>query len=340
MRRERRGCSSARTPIALLFALLASPALHPLAPQRFMQLLGDDRAPPGRPHRHPRHRARQPGRVCGPLRAAAPRPRSRSLSRRCPRSRARAFMLALVIAFGLAFWLARRVRRAGDPPWLRRAAELAMLGLALALLAEIGGWTNLAALLGRGILASAIAALYVYAGASRSRRCSPTRSASPALHRSHLLDRNQAVLQRGVERGLRVARRGALALPRAEVARPAQLGGGSLRALLQAGVSVGALSLSIGWRARVRAHAAGRAAPGADRQRGARRGRLPAHQPAARHSRTRSPPWCATASTRSASCSPSPRRASSSASSRSCSAVSASASGSVCRTWSRTSPPV
>jgi small-conductance mechanosensitive channel len=156
------------------------------------------------------------------------------------------FMLALAIALGLAFWFARRVRRAGDAPWLRRTAHLAILGLALALLAGIGGWTDLATVLGRGILASGLAGLYVYAAVLALSALLAYALASPTLRRSHVVDRNQTLLQRRVERGLRWLGvglwlnllLGALGLRSAAAE--------ALRALLRAGVSVGALSFSIG----------------------------------------------------------------------------------------------
>ena len=119
-------------------------------------------------------------------------------------------------------------------------------GSALALLAEIGGWTNLAAVLGRGILASALAAVYVYAGVIALTALLTYALASPAFRRSHLIDRNQTLLQRRLERGLRWLGvglwlnlvLGALGLRSAAIE--------ALRALFGAGVSVGALSLSLG----------------------------------------------------------------------------------------------
>jgi hypothetical protein len=54
------------------------------------------------------------------------------------------FLLTMGTGFGLAFRYSRPVRLAGLAPRARHAANLAMLGVALALLAEIGGWTYLA----------------------------------------------------------------------------------------------------------------------------------------------------------------------------------------------------
>ena len=72
-------------------------------------------------------------------------------------------LLVLALAFGLALSLGRRLRRADGAPWLRRAAPVAVVALALALVAQVTGRSTLAALLGRGILASALAGLYTYA---------------------------------------------------------------------------------------------------------------------------------------------------------------------------------
>src|SRR5262249_41043269 len=155
-----------------------------------------------------------------------------------------AFMLSLAIA--LAIWFAKRVRRTGDAPWLRRAAQLAILGLVLALMAEIGGWTALAAVLGRGILASTLAAVYIYAGVIALTALLIYALASPTFRRSHVVDRNQTVLQRRLERGLPwlgVALWLVVVL-RAVGLRSAAVAG--LRTLLRASVTVGALSLSLG----------------------------------------------------------------------------------------------
>jgi len=121
-----------------------------------------------------------------------------------------------------------------------------MLGLGLALLAEIGGWTNLATLLGRGILAGVTLAVFVGAAVIGLEPVFVYLLSSPTLRRSHLFDRNTAVLQQRVGRGLRWL--GAV-LWLYVVLRAVGLQGwavDALRALLHEGVSVGALSLSIG----------------------------------------------------------------------------------------------
>jgi potassium efflux system protein len=191
--------------VALLFAFLATPALHPLAPRQFTQLLATVALLP-----------------------------------------AASFLLVLAIALGLGFWLKRRLHRAGDVPRLRRAADVAMVGLALALLAELGGWTNLATLLGRGIVAGAVAALYVYAAVIALEPLLIYVLTSPTLRRSHLFERNTAVVRHRVERGLRWLGAVLWLYIVLQAVGLRSSAGEALRALLQMGVSVGALSLSIG----------------------------------------------------------------------------------------------
>ena len=231
--------------IALLLVLLPSNALHPLAPRRFTQMLGLLALfPVARIVLHATERANLTAFVGlfvllfldRIALAVAPLPAIASA----------AFMLALAIALGLAVWFARRVGRAGEAPWRRRAAHLVIVGLALALVAEIGGWTNLAALLGRAIMAIAVTAVYVYAGVIALTALLSYALASPAFRRSHLLDRHQTHLQRHLERALRWLgvvlwlnlMLGALGLRGAAT--------DALRALLRAGVTVGELSLSLG----------------------------------------------------------------------------------------------
>jgi small-conductance mechanosensitive channel len=231
--------------IALLLALLPSTALHPLAPQRFVQLLAMTALfPVARIVLHATERANLAA-FAGLLvllfldritLALAPLPGLARVT----------FLLMLAIALGLAFWLGRRARREGSAPWLRRAASLVMLALALALLAGIAGRTALATLLGRGIIAGALAGLYVYAAVIALAALLDYALASSTLRRSHLVDHNQTLLQRRVERGLRwlgvgfwlYLVLGALGLRGAAA--------DALHALLGAGISVGALSLSIG----------------------------------------------------------------------------------------------
>ena len=231
--------------IALLLVLLPSSSFHPVAPQRFLHMLGlITLFPAARIVLHATERANLTAFVG--LFVLFFLDRIELAMAPLPAIASAVFMLALAIGLGLAFWFSRRVGRGGDAPWMRRAAQLVMLALALALLAEIGGWTNLAALLGRGILASAVTAVYVYAGVIALTGLLSYALASPTLRRSHMVDRNQSLLQRGVERGLRwlgvlywiYLVLGAVSLRNATFE--------ALRALLRASIEVGELSLSLG----------------------------------------------------------------------------------------------
>jgi len=231
--------------VALLLTLLASPQIHPLAPQRFMQVLA----------------------------IATLVPAARILMRATPYASGAAFaslffllladrlvlalaalpavtrvmtLITLAIGMGITAWFARRTQRLGASPWLSRSARCAVAGLALAFLAELGGWANLSTLLGRGLLAAITVAVYTYAAVLGLEPMLVHLLTSPTLRRSRLFDRQTERLQRSIGRFLRwlgvifwlylVLRAVGLQTTALE----------ALRALLHAGISVGALSLSIG----------------------------------------------------------------------------------------------
>ena len=154
--------------------------------------------------------------------------------------------LLLVAAFGLALWFKRSLHREGDSPWLHRALNLVILLLALALLAGLGGWSDLATLVGRGTLGSIYAALYICAVVVTLQPYIVYLLTSPTLRRSRALAHNTAVLRRQVVRGLRLAG-GTLWLY--YVLRGSGLSNWAtttLRAVLNLGVSAGAFSITIG----------------------------------------------------------------------------------------------
>jgi hypothetical protein len=145
-------------------------------------------------------------------------------------------MLTLV----MAFWLAVRLRRrAGENAWMALVARLAMAGLVAAMVAEVGGWTNLAGLLGRGIVAAAISTMYVHAAIIALSGLLAYVLASPTARRSRLVERDTAFLQEHGERVLRglgiglglyfvtmaVGLRGAVAMPRRRSSAPASRSG-------------------------------------------------------------------------------------------------------------------
>jgi small-conductance mechanosensitive channel len=116
----------------------------------------------------------------------------------------------------------------------------------VAVLAEIVGWTDLATLLGRGIIASATAGLYLYAAAIALSALLAYALTSHTLQKSNLIRHRAAFLQRSLGRGFYWLGVGlwlsfvtnALGL-RSTVS-------DALARFLAAGVSVGALALSIG----------------------------------------------------------------------------------------------
>jgi potassium efflux system protein len=150
---------------ALLLALLATPALHPLAPRRFLQLVGTlALLPAARVINHVSAGRYLP--LLVGLLALLVLDRVGLALASLPALERAVFLLTLVLAFALAAWVARRGRLETAAPWLRRAARGAMLGLALAFVAELGGWSDLATLVGRGIIAGALIGLFLYVATS------------------------------------------------------------------------------------------------------------------------------------------------------------------------------
>ena len=231
--------------LACLLALLATPWFHPLSPQRFRQLLAIVALVPA-------------GRIVlsasGPVLltelvglfalllvdrialALAPLPAVARASS----------LLATVIGLALAWWIVRRNRQTGGPAWMRRAMRAAFFGLAIALAAEIAGFDHLAALLGRGFVAGAVVGLFLYAATIGLEPIVVHALGTPLMRRSHLVMDDPATLRRRVDRTLWglcallwvVFVLKAVGLYSAAVA--------GLRALLDAGISVGALSISVG----------------------------------------------------------------------------------------------
>ena len=230
--------------MGLLLALTASPLLHPLAPRRFTQLLAIVMFfPAARIVAAASERPTRP--VLVGLFLLLALDRVGLALQPLPTLERAVFLLAVVVGFG---WIALMLRPGilGSTIWLRRAARIVMVGLALGLLAEIGGWTHLGTLLGRGLLASAIAALYVWAAVVTAEALLVYAVlGSDIVRRSHLIARNPALVQRHVERVMRWLGVGlwiyfvltALGLRSAAAE--------ALGTLLDAGVSVGALSLSV-----------------------------------------------------------------------------------------------
>jgi small-conductance mechanosensitive channel len=229
--------------IGLLLCLIASPVFHPLAPRRLMQLIVILALFPAA--RIVTHTSTGVGLTAfAGLLALLLLDRVGLALQALPALERATFLVALGIGFAMALRILRRLP--GDAPWPRRAARLAVLGLALAILAEVGGWTYLATLLGRGIIASAIAGLYIYAAALALAALLAYGLASHTVRRSKLLGRNTANLQRRAEYVLRWLGAGVWVYLVTTALGLRSASADALARVLDAGVSVGALSLSIG----------------------------------------------------------------------------------------------
>lgn len=231
--------------VAVLLTLVLSPAMHPAAPHKVMQFLGLIALFPvarvlmlanGRTNL-----SLYAGLLCLLLIDRL----SMALAS-LPALTLAIFLVVLAVALTLTFEYRRRLLATGGPSWVTQLLSLAMAGLAVALVAEIAGWSSLAALLGRGILVSGTGALYVYAATISLESLCAYALASSALRSSRFIDRNQSMVQRWTSTGLRVVagvywlRLLISSLGLRDVATNA------LEAVLGAGISVGALSISIG----------------------------------------------------------------------------------------------
>jgi small-conductance mechanosensitive channel len=231
--------------MALLTMLIATPLFHPLAPRRFMQLVAALALfPAARILTHAAGRVSL-GAFAG-LFALLLLDRLGLSLQPLPALERTAFLLMLALTLALAVWFTRRVDSEGFAPWVRRATHLAIGLLVLAVLAEVFGWSNLATLLVRGVLAGAIGGIYVYAAAIALSAFFNYALVSAPARRIHLIGRNTAFLQRHIEGALRWIGAGLwlFFLATAVGLRTAiaeKFGG-----LLHAGISIGALSLSVG----------------------------------------------------------------------------------------------
>ena len=229
--------------IGLLLALMLTAALHPLAPRRFTQLLAlIALLPVARiiSHVSPQTSRALLGGFFALLvldRLALALEGLPTLSR-----------LALLLQLALGLLLSASVLRRGGVPWDSRrervVVRLVAALLAAALVAEIGGWSQLAALLTRIAIAPALLAVYVWTAvvALEALVVIVLRTSGARIARAA----TEAVLER---RGRRLVRwlgaafwlwfaLGGVGL------REAVLSGA--RRVLEAGISVGALSLTVG----------------------------------------------------------------------------------------------
>jgi small-conductance mechanosensitive channel len=231
--------------MALLIMLIATPLFHPLAPRRFMQLVASVALfPAARILTHAAGRVNV--RLFASLLVLLLLDRLGLAFQPLPALERTAFLLMLATMIVLAVWISRRVDPWALAPWVRHAAHLAIAALLLAVLAEVGGWSNLATLLGRGVLAGAVGGIYVYAAAIALSAFFNYALVSAAARRVHVIGRNAAFLQRQVEGALRWIGAGLWLFFLATAVGMRTAIAENLGGLLDAGISIGALSLSVG----------------------------------------------------------------------------------------------
>jgi small-conductance mechanosensitive channel len=230
--------------LAWLLTLLATPWFHPLSPQGFRQLAGLVGLVPAARILRGASGVVDAVELGGLLvlvlvdrmiLALAPLPTAAQVT----------VLVAYAIAIALAWRVMRRHERSGRR-WVANAARGAAAGLVVAAVAAIGGWDHLAALLGRGILAGAAMGVFLAAAAIGLRPLLVALLATPALRRSHLFTADAERRRRGVDYALTML---AILLWLVFVLRAVGMFGAAttfVRTVLTAGVSVGALSISIG----------------------------------------------------------------------------------------------
>lgn len=231
--------------IATLLALMASPTLHPTAPHRVMQVLVMLAVIPVA-----RILMLASGRASTSLYVALLGllllDRTAIALAALPAVSQLLFLAELVAALALGLVYRRRHEATGGSPWVARALTVAIAGGAVALLAEITGWTTLSALFGRGILVSATGALFIYAAAISVEALCAYALASPALRSSRFVDRNQAMVQRWTSVALRLAALVFWLRLMVSSLGLRDFGSEALARVMSAGIEVGSLSLSIG----------------------------------------------------------------------------------------------
>jgi hypothetical protein len=148
--------------IGVLLALIATPWIHPLAPRRFIQLIAlIALLPVARIIVHASPEASRL--VLGGLFALLALDRLALAVQELPALAEALVMLELALGFALAVRVWRRGGIPADPRRVRGGARIVAAVLAVALLGELGGWSELATLLGRGAIVCVLLAVYVWA---------------------------------------------------------------------------------------------------------------------------------------------------------------------------------
>jgi potassium-dependent mechanosensitive channel len=225
--------------IATLLAMLSTPLLHPLAPRRFIQLIALIALIAVA--RVVSHISRDTSRlVLASLFGLLLLDRVALAFEELPAVAQLIFLLELGIAIALAIRVLRRGGLLGHGRrWVQRGAQVALALFAIAIAGELGGWSRLAALLGRGGIVAALAAVYAWVAVS----------ALEALIVWMLHSSRWSRLLRGGRLARRLIRWGGafvwlylvvVTLGQRDTVEHA------LRVILEAGISIGALSVTLG----------------------------------------------------------------------------------------------
>ncbi|MFN2427980.1 MAG: mechanosensitive ion channel family protein, partial [Candidatus Binatia bacterium] len=231
--------------IAMLLMLMLSPAMHPTAPHRVMQFIGIVALfPVARILMLASNRAHLS--LYAGLFFLLLIDRLAIALSALPAVTLAIFLVELSVAFSLALEYRRRLVATQGAPWVIGLLTLGLAGIGMSMIAEIGGWSSLASLIGRGMLVSGAGALYAYAATISLEALFAYALASPALRSSRFVDRNQAMVQRWASVALRVI--GSVYWLQLLIS---SLGlrdvtADGVAALMAAGISVGALSISVG----------------------------------------------------------------------------------------------
>jgi potassium efflux system protein len=228
-------------PIALatLLALLPTPWLQPLAPRRFIQIVA--LVALVAVARVVSHMSRDTSRVVlASLFGLLLLDRLALAVEDLPSVAQTIFLIELGVAIAISIRVIRRGGLLGQGRgWVRRSAKVALVTFAVALAAEIEGWSKLSALLGRGGIVAALSAVYIWTAVLGVDALVVWTLNSPRWSR----------LLRGGRVAHRLIRWGGvgvwlylviITLGRRDVA------GQALRTVLDAGVSIGALSVTLG----------------------------------------------------------------------------------------------
>ncbi len=231
--------------MALLLALAAAPVILSTAPQRVMQVISLIALfPVARILTVVNRRSNLP--LYGGLCALLVLDRVIAAVSTLPAIYLATFLLELMTALVLAAGYRRHIVAAHGSAALTRLLDAGMFAVALAAAAEVCGWSSLAELLGRGTLVSTIIGVYIYAVTLSLEALAACALASSALRRSRFVDRNQDLVQHWTAFAIRflgVALWLHLALSALGLR---VLVSNAIAEVLSSGVSVGALSLTIG----------------------------------------------------------------------------------------------